>query len=84
MSNKNLNNLPDSKDEFWQYEEKHEIDVNKLKSVTANCEHDFILDIPKREAHCDKCGYGFRFQAHQVKEVDGKLVFSDKIQVPLD
>lgn len=57
--------LPETKSEYWT-----DSDVNKTDLVLAGnqlCkEHEVEVDIPRREAICKKCPFGFRFRVDQV------------------
>lgn len=65
---KHLKSLPD---DIWDGD-KNRIDPNDLQNIMCD-KHDLNVDFINREATCRKCGYGFRFQLHEVKFDGGKL-----------
>jgi hypothetical protein len=67
--------LPDSRDnEFW-IGDKQQVNIAKLENKICKFgEHNMNIDFGKRDATCEKCGWGFRFLVHMVKYEDGKLL----------
>lgn len=71
--------LPKSDDKrFWHPGDGFEADLNQLTPFTVSCgstveSHNFKIDSKAREATCEKCGVGFRFQVHEVEYINGHL-----------
>lgn len=55
-----LDPLPKSENKFWQYSDKHSIDVSEIPNLLCK-RHKFDLYRDKRELTCSVCGLTGRF-----------------------
>lgn len=91
LQKKNLPNLPSTSDweeEIGETSDINTVDMDKQKDVLCGDlgSHDYQISFEKREINCNKCGFGFAFHTHLVKEEEGFLVVETKsgsLRIPI-
>lgn len=54
--------------------------MDNAVDIIKRCFHKYKISYDKREAICEKCGYGFNFLVHEVEEKETGKLFHKKLK----